>query len=322
MLSYLPGYKEYIRINLGRSPGTVKTYERAIRQFHGWLAEKHYDTDPNALTASEIKEFMRALVFRYQNLKNSTRAQKLSAIKSYFAYLISEGWLIRNPADDVETPRIPKTLPSKFKIAELAKLFNEPKNDIWGLRDLAILKVLYAVGLRVSEICSLDLNDIDDTGRFINIIVQGKGEKPRIVSMVANPAASLRHWIIPRLGIETDHMALFITRRESRRMSPASINEVLQKYAQKVGISKGDAFVHKMRATCFADLYDSMMTKCSNCGAAISKYDIYTLAAFAGHSDPKTMESYVEISEFARKMRIPERRFSEIEIKFNNEPEE
>ena len=89
MLSYIPGWKNYIRINLGRSVGTVNTYERAIRQFHGWLADNQYDTDPNALTAAEIKEFMRALVFRYQNLKNSSRAQKLSAIKSFFAYLIS-----------------------------------------------------------------------------------------------------------------------------------------------------------------------------------------------------------------------------------------
>jgi site-specific recombinase XerD len=295
--------------------GTVNAYERALKQFHGWLAEMNYDTDPNALTAAEIKEFMRALVFKYHNLKNSTRAQKLSAIKSFFAYLISEGWLIGNPADDVATPRIPKTLPSKFTTKDLAKLFAEPGDDLWGLRDLAILKVLYASGLRVSEICSLDVDDIDDTGRYTNLLILGKGEKPRLVSMVANPAAALRHWVIPRLGINTEHKALFITRRSSERMSPDSMNDVLQKYANKVGMAKGSAFVHKMRATCFADMYDSMMTRCHACGAAITKHDIYTLAAFAGHSDPKTMQAYVEISELSRKMRIPDRRFSEIESK-------
>lgn len=318
MLSYLPDYKDYIRINLGRSAGTAETYERAIVQFHGWLQEKGYDTDPSAVTTPEIKEFMRDLVFKYHNLKNSTRAQKLSAIKSFFAYLISDGWLKANPGDDVETPRIPKTLPSKFTTKELAMLFNEPKEDPWGLRDLSILKVLYAAGLRVSEICALDLNDIDDTGRYIKILVHGKGDKPRLVSIVANPAASLRRWIIQRLGISTEHMALFVTRRNSERMSHDSINEVLKKYAKKVGISKADAFVHKMRATCFADMYDSMMTKCHACGAAITKYDIFSLAAFAGHSDPKTMTSYVEISELAQKMRIPERRFSQIESKMEN----
>ena len=321
MLEYISAWKEYVRINMGRSAGTVETYERAIRQFHGWLQDKKYDTDPSALGDAEIKEFMRDLVFVYKNLKNSTRAQKLSAIKSFFAYMVSEGWLKDNPADHVVSPRVPKTLPSKFTTIDLAKLFAEPAEDLWGMRDLAILKVLYAAGLRVSEIRALDLDDIDDTGRNITMMVMGKGEKQRLITIVADPAAALRHWIIQRLSIDTDHMAVFITRRESERMSPSSINEVLQKYAVKVGISKAKAFVHKMRATCFADLYDSTMTRCNNCGASVTKNDIFTLAAFAGHNDPKTMNAYVEISELAQKMRIPNRRFSEIERKTPKDPE-
>jgi len=111
----------------------------------------------------------------------------------------------------------------------------------------------------------------------------------------------------------TDHTAVFISGRHKARLSSEAINAVLKKYAVRVGISEAEAFVHKMRATCFADLYDAGTDYCNHCGKRVNVIDIYFIAAFAGHAGIETMKEYVNISDKVQKKGIPDRRFSDIE---------
>ena len=315
MLSHLKAYAENERIVLGHKQSTVDKYVRDIKQFHGWLLSEKKDSYPDGVTAQDIKDFMIALVFKFRCKENTTRAAKLSAIRSFFDYLVNAQYLRLSPCQDIPHPKIVKGLPTKFTTKELAKIFSMfpvKIEDPWQSRDHAILKVMYAAGLRVSELSGLSLEDLNDTNRYIRLNVIGKGGKPRVITLKANPAAALRTWMVFRLGMITEHTALFISRRHKERLKPAAINEVLKKYSVKVGIRDMDAFVHKMRATCFADMYDAQMNKCHACGAAWNKEDIYTLAAFAGHSDPKTMQAYIDISDTVQKRGIPEGRFTEI----------
>lgn len=313
MLSYLPAYGEYMRVVRGHQASTVKVYSDNVRQFVAWLEKKGMDTDPDAIVRGEIEAFMKALFFDYKITKNATRAQKLSALKSFFDYLVRDDILRMNPADEVPSPKVPKRMPMKFTKKQLALLFSSPGSDAWGIRDHAILKVLYAAGLRVSELTRLELEDMDDTGRYIRLLIHGKGAKQRVITLKANPAAALRKWIAFRLTMDTGHTAVFISGRHRTRLSSEAINAVLKKYAVKVGISEADAFVHKMRSTCFADIYDEAMDRCPHCGGSVSREDIFSLAAYAGHEDPKTMKDYIKISEKVQKSGLPDRRFTEIE---------
>jgi len=318
MLSYLPAYEDHERVQRGLGAATMETYGNAIRQFYDFLSSEGRPTNPDGVSTGDVKDFMRALIFKYGNTKNSTRAQKRSALKSFFDYLITTELIRANPVDDVPSPKVPKTMPVKFITRELALLFSSTSDDAWGLRDLAIMKVLYAAGLRVSELARLDLEHLNDTGRYIRLHILGKGAKQRVITLKTNPAAALRHWLAHRLAMPTDHTALFISERHHARLSREAINAVLKKYAVKVGIAEADAFVHKMRATCFADMYDGGTDYCSDCGARVNVVDIYFLAAFAGHSSIETMKEYVNISDKVQKKGIPERRFSQID-KLGNE---
>ena len=316
MLSYLDGFTEYQHVIRGRTKGTLDTYLKAIRQFHAWLKDQGLETNPEAVTASEIKQFMTALIYKHGNISNATRAQKRSALKAFFDYLISEEIQGLNPVDDVPSPKVPKRMPRKFLSLQLALIFKESTpdpSDAWQVRNHAILKVLYASGVRVSELRALDLEHLDDSGRLVRLQIQGKGAKQRVITLKANPAAALRTWLAHRLLMQTEHTAVFIVRRGFSRMSQESLNAVLKKYAGKVGIADADAFAHKMRSTCFADMYDESMTRCPNCRGSVSREDIYSLAAFAGHEDPKTMKEYIDISETVQKHGLSDRRFTELD---------
>jgi site-specific recombinase XerD len=315
MLSYIDSYAKYEQVVLGHRKSTVDKYVRSIRQFHDWLKEEGRDTNPDAITTEDIKDFMTALVFKYKNTKNSTRATKLSSLSAFFNYLISIKLLAASPVQDVPSPKVIKGMPGKFTTKELALIFAAVSMRLdkrIEIRNHAILKVMYASAMRVSELCGLTVGDLNDTGRYIRVQVMGKGGKPRMITLRTDPAAALRKWFAIRMGINTDHAALFIADRSSAPLKPEGMNDVLKKYAGIVGVKDAEAFVHKMRATCLADMYDQQMNKCGHCGAAISKEDIYTIAAFAGWEDPKTAQAYINISETVQKRGISDGRFKEI----------
>lgn len=317
MLSYLKAYAEYERKLRGHSAETVDTYTRTINQFHGWLVETSRDTNPDAVTQQDVEQYLIAIVFRYKNIKNSTRAQKLSALRSFFDFMVYIELLKLNPTKEIPSPKIPKHMPTKFTTHELARIFGTVQSAaadgaVWNIRDHALLKVMYASGMRVSELCELSLEQVNDTGRLIRLEVNGKGAKRRVLTLRANPAAALRAWLPLRLTMATDHTAVFISGRHKEPLKAGGINEVLKKYAELAGMNPTFAHVHKMRATCFADMYDGIMNRCPHCGAAINKEDIYTLAAFAGHEDPKTMKDYVNISDTVQKRGITDRRMTEL----------
>ena len=315
MLNYIDGYANYEKVIKGHADSSVAKYVRSIKQFHGWLAEEGRDTNPDAITTEDIKDFMTALVFKFGNTKNSTRATKLSALSAFFNYLISIDLLVASPVQDVPSPKVIKGLPGKFTTKELALIFAAVSMRLdkrIEIRNHAILKVMYASAMRVSELCGLTVGDLNDTGRYIRVQVIGKGGKPRMITLRTEPAAALRKWLAIRMGITTDHTTLFIADRSSAALKPDGMNDVLKKYAGMVGVKDAEAFVHKMRATCLADMYDQQMNKCNSCGASISKEDIYTIAAFAGWEDPKTAVAYINISDTVQKRGISDRRFKEI----------
>ena len=315
MLSYMDGYKDYEGAILGHKKSTVDKYVRSVKQFHDWLVKEGRDANPDAVTTKDIKDFMTALMFKYKNMKNASRATKRSALSSFFNYLISIDLLSHSPVQDVPSPKVTKGLPDKFIKKELALIFaavTMHQDKVRDIRNHAILKVMYASAMRVSELCALSLGDITDTNRHIRVRVTGKGGKLRMITLRTDPAAALRKWIAIRLGTPTKHSALFVSERKKERLKPPAMNDVLKKYAAMVGISDSEAFVHKMRATTLADMYDLQMTRCK-CGEPINKEDIYTIAAFAGWDDPKTAVAYINISDTVQKRGIKDRRFTEIE---------
>jgi len=252
------------------------------------------------------------------NVSNRSRASKLSALRSFFGWMKYAGYRSDDPTKGIPTPRIQQSLPQKFSTEELRLIFAAPPVDkVMGLRDLAILKTMYAAGPRVSELCKLDLNNVTDSGGYIRLHFHGgKRNKDRTITLRRNPSKTLREWIIARQQIAAGHNALFIRLKGQKytRMSVDTAQDVLKKYAGIVGIESSETFAHKMRGTFASDLYDSGDDCCPRCKATIHRVDLLLVQLALGHEDPKTTMPYIAISErHLRKTAIPDKRFNEIE---------
>lgn len=317
----ITGWMEHLFIQKGQRQRGVEQYCLVVRSFFKWAGTVERAVDPLRVAREDITEWQKALFYDMGNISNRSRASKLSAVKSFFKWLRYAGYRQDDPSRGIPSPKVQEVIPQKFSTEELRLLFRAPdKGTVQGLRDLAILKTLYAAGPRVSELAELDLNHCIDTGGYIRLRIQGKGGKERTVTMRTNPSRALREWLLVRKGLETDTEAVFIrlgkggTRGRSDRLSDTSYQQILKKYARAVGIDDANVFLHKMRATFATDLYDSGHDKCPRCGCSIHSVGVFEVMTLLGHEDPKTTMSYVAVSERTlRKTAIPDKRFNEIE---------
>ena len=266
----------------------------------------------------DVEAWMKALFYDMGNVANSSRASKLSALRSFFGWLKYAGHRNDEPTKDIPTPRIQQSLPQKFSTEELRLLFAAPDvSKPLGLRDLAILKLLYAAGPRVSELVNLDLNHIQDSGGYIRIHFENnKGNKDRTITLRRNPSKSLREWITYRHSMNLDHQAIFVRIKGTvhTRISVDTAQDILAKYARRVGIDSVEVFAHKMRGTFASDLYDSGDDKCPRCGCGITHIDLLMVQLALGHEKPETTVPYIAVSDrHLRRTAIPDRRFNEIE---------
>lgn len=311
-------WMNHLFIQRGNQARGVEQYAKVLRSFFLWLSRTGYSGTVQAITSSHIEEWQKALFFDFGNISNRTRASKLSALRSFFGWMKNAGNRQGDPTKSVPSPKIGASLPQKFSTEELRLLFAAPPRDkVMGLRDLALLKTLYAAGPRVSELCNLDLNHISDTGGYIRLrFVGGKGNKDRTITMRRNPSKTLREWIAARQGIDAGNNALFIRLKGTSytRLSSNSAQIILKKYARIVGIDSVDVFAHKMRGTFASDLYDSGDDCCPRCRTKIHHVDLLLVQLAMGHADPKTTMDYIAISDrHLKRTAIPDKRFNEIE---------
>ena len=324
--AHILAWMEFEQIERGRQHAGVLQYAGTVRRFLAWLAEKWGvrgdEIDPKSVTRAEIRDYMKALFYDLKNLRGSSRANKLSALRSFFGYLKYAGVIVADPTDGIPTPRFEKPTPTKFTTEDLRLLFSAPAaGTVQGRRDVAILKTLYGAGLRISELAGLNISDVTDFGHTrVFLHVRGKGAKQRTVPMDREPSEAVKGWIAYRVSEGAGRESPLFTRLRrpgvGQRLGVGGIANVLKKYGRMVGIADAEIFAHKMRATWATDLYDSGHDRCPHCGRAIRKTDLLEIAVLAGWSDPKTARRYIAISErVLRKTMIPPSRWRELRVR-------
>ena len=310
----LPRFKEHLKVILGLAPGTIDGYSRILTRFECWIIDRGVEGGIDDISGLEgrslIEEWMKALFYHYNNQKNTSRAVKLAAIKKFFEFLVYDGAITpdANPAKDIPSPKQAKVMPQKFSTAQLKAIFTAP--DIttpMGIRDLAILTVLYGCGPRVDEIREMGFNDLrfTDNGKDIYIYIQGKGAKERTVRLRRRASANIRNWLVIREKYAAPgEQALFVSFRPptpGTNLSKVSYNKILKKYAADVGIKNERVFVHKMRSTFATDLYDE-------------GFGLIEISMLMGHSSVETTQGYIVISEkVLKKTAISDKRWKELE---------
>ncbi|MFC1962361.1 tyrosine recombinase XerC, partial [Chloroflexota bacterium] len=225
-------YQNYLRAERNVSPYTVRNYTNDLLNFFDFLRENGVKS-LNEVNRHTLRSYLSHL--NDAGFVKASIARKLSAIRSFFRYLVREEEITRNPAADSTSPKLDRRLPTFLTVAEAKQLVESP--DLTrpeGRRDRALLELLYASGLRVSELVNLNLNQVNLNTNEIR--VWGKGSKERIVLMGEPAAQTLSQYLLesrPHLVGDRRTSAIFVN-RYGERIRARRVQKILEKYAGKM----------------------------------------------------------------------------------------
>lgn len=272
---------EYLTVELGLSANTRQAYERDLRLFCKTLGFKNSDALVN-VSREQITGYMTQL--KEKGLAAATIARKLAAIKAFYRFMTAEGYMDANPAEVVEAGTKGIKLPRVLSEDEVVRLLNQPDiTTAEGFRDRTMLEVLYATGMRVSELINLTLERVDLNMKYI--IAFGKGSKERIVPLGSVAAEFLQHYfekVRPKLthaGRNTNIVFLAFGGHELTRQR---FWQIIRAYGRKANINKA-LTPHILRHSFATHLLDN--------GA-----DLRSVQELLGHSDISTTQIYTHLT--------------------------
>lgn len=274
-------FLEYLTVELGLSANTRQAYERDLRLFCKTLGFKNSDALVN-VNREQITGYMTQL--KEKGLAAATIARKLAAIKAFYRFMTAEGYMDANPAEVVEAGTKGIKLPRVLSEDEVVRLLNQPDiKTAEGFRDRTMLEVLYATGMRVSELINLTLERVDLNMKYI--IAFGKGSKERIVPLGSVAAEFLQHYlekVRPKLthaGRNTNIVFLAFGGHELTRQR---FWQIIRAYGRKANINKA-LTPHILRHSFATHLLDN--------GA-----DLRSVQELLGHSDISTTQIYTHLT--------------------------
>ena len=280
----------YLSVEKNASPHTCRCYRRDLEAFEDFLKNSGIHLTPGGDV--KIKKVDRIAIRKYLSFlhrknKKSSIARKISTLRSFFKYLVREQLIPSNPAKTVSTPKVEKTLPTTLTVDEAFRLMESPQSISGkssngskerGLRDRAILELLYSSGLRVSELVGLNSNQLDlDLGI---VRVMGKGRKERIVPVGVKAIDALKAYLEERGMLKGDE-PIFIN-SSGGRLTARSVGRLIKKYTRHSNIFR-KVSPHSLRHTFATHLLDA--------GA-----DIREIQEMLGHSSLSTTQRYTHVS--------------------------
>lgn len=271
-------YRQYLQLEKGLSPLTVKAYADDLRKLLDFLAP---GTDIRSVTDAEIHQFLAAL--HDVGINPRSQARILSGIRSFFRFLCLEKEIEQDPTELIQAPRIPKRLPEVLTLQEVDAIKQQIDLSLpEGVRNRAIIETLYSCGLRVSELCDLRLSNLFLEQSFIK--VTGKGSKERLVPISPCAIADLSHWFLHRnlIAVRPGHEDyVFISPRRGTKLSRITVFHWVKRLAALAGIKK-DISPHTFRHTFATHLLE---------GGA----NLRAIQAMLGHESIATTQIYTHI---------------------------
>jgi len=269
---YIEQFSNSLKAERDVSPHTLKAYTEDLKEFLPFTDKKPQDIDN-----LDIRGFLASL--HHRKLKKSSIARKLATIRSFFKYLHREGYVKKNPAKLVSSPKIPKVLPRFLTIDETFSLMDAPQGDTFkATRDKAILELLYSSGLRVSELTSLDISDLDVKESLVR--VKGKGKKERIIPVGSKALDAIKNYLPERISLKKKSRALFLNNRGGR-LTERSIRRILLEYSRMINL-KGHLSPHTLRHTFATHLLHGGV-------------DLRSIQELLGHSSLSTTQKYTHV---------------------------
>lgn len=239
-MDHLTRFERHLKTGRNASAHTTRAYLGDVRGFLQFVAERFYDGEDTPLDSIPPAEIDRLKIRGYMaklqadDVSRRSVARKLSALRTFFNFLQTEGIVEDNPADEVSTPKMPKRLPDFLSADEIIQLLSAPPPDTAiGLRDRAVLETLYSTGVRVAEMAGITLADLDLLGGVVK--VTGKGRKQRFALLGRYAVAALRKYLKKREELDKGLSAekLFLS-RTGRPLQERDFHRIVTKYARSL----------------------------------------------------------------------------------------
>ncbi len=228
---WVDNYLQHLAGERRLSPHTKKAYRRDLKSLCEYCQLGGIE-NWGQLDSQHIRSF--AAACHRQGLSPRSIQRRLSSVRSFYRYLLREGVTGRNPAQDVSAPKAPKRLPKTLDADQMTRLVQVTGDDPQVCRDRALMELLYSSGLRLAELVSLNLPDVDVADRTVR--VTGKGNKTRIVPVGRHAIAALRAWLRVRANLANqDETAMFVGARGGR-ISPRTVQARLKRWGRIQGI--------------------------------------------------------------------------------------
>lgn len=274
-------YLDYLGVERGLAANTLESYGRDLRQFVAYIRSQRV-TALESLDRNQILLYLDGL--KKQGKSTATVSRNLASIRSFFRFLNREGKVELDPAAQLDTPRVEKRLPKVLSLQEVESLLYLPDTSTpSGLRDRAMFEVLYATGIRVTELVSLNLSDANLEAGFIKCL--GKGSKERIVPLGSVAVKALQTYISsgrPRL-VRTREMRSLFVNHHGRQLTRQGFWKLLKKYAKNAGI-ESNITPHTLRHSFATHLLEN--------GA-----DLRAVQEMLGHADIGTTQIYTHVTK-------------------------
>jgi integrase/recombinase XerC len=280
-------FLDYLTYERNVSVNTIAAYRDDLESFIGFLCNNYLTQARDQLDLGRVdhlavRSYLAHLSRR--KLSRATVARHLSALRTFFKYLVREGAVEANPARTVSTPKREKHLPAVLQTSDVALLLEQPDTSTTlGIRDAAWLEVLYASGLRISELTGIEIDDLELRSRLVK--VRGKGSKERIVPFGTKAEAALRAWLAVRgeLVRDPDEQSVFVNYR-GKKITTRSVRRLFDTYLRKASIRAGIS-PHTLR--------HSFATHLLNAGA-----DLRGIQELLGHASLSTTQKYTHLNDW------------------------
>jgi len=284
VINEIGDFLDYLTYERNVSGNTVTAYRNDLESFTGFLCNDYFTMARDQLDLRRVDHLaVRAYLAHLarRKLSRSSIARHLSAMRSFFKYLMREAVVDSNPARTVATPKREKHLPSVMQPSDVALLIEQPDTSTpLGLRDRAFLELLYASGLRIAELVGIDIDDVELRARLVK--VRGKGAKERIVPFGSKAEEAIRAWLAAR-DTPAEEEALFVNYR-GERITARSVRRLFDGYVRDAALRAGIS-PHTMR--------HSFATHLLNAGA-----DLRTIQELLGHASLSTTQRYTHLNDW------------------------
>lgn len=275
-------FMHYLMVERRLADNTIVSYERDLKKYMLYLKNVEEIKDFNDVSRVHIVHFLRHL--KDQGKSPKTMARHIASIRSFHQFLLREKMAGQDPSVHIETPQSERALPKVLSIEEVDALLCAPNGDnAFGIRDKAMLELLYATGIRVSELINLNLSDVHLTMGFVRCM--GKGSKERIVPLGKAAAQAISRYVEegrPRLLNKKHGDGLFLN-HHGNRLSRQGFWKILKKIALEAGIAK-ELTPHTLRHSFATHLLEN--------GA-----DLRAVQEMLGHADISTTQIYTHVTK-------------------------